>query len=305
MNIEAELTARYPAGAKLHTGRSRNDQVATAMRPLAQGPDRREPARRHRRLQSRAGTGPRATSPSSFPATRICSARSRCCSRIICSPTSRCWSAITSGSPIAEAGRCPAARLRRDCGQHAAARPRVRAQAARLRRVSENSMDAVSDRDFIVEYNAACALLAVHLSRLAEDLILWSTRRVPFHPHRRRLHHRLQPDAAEEKSRHRRAGARQNGRVIGNLVALLTLLKGLPMTYNRDLQEDKERLFDTAETVQSTLLIFAEMLGHIEVNADACKARRRRSAPARDRSRRLARAQGRAVPCEWGLDYVR
>ena len=62
----------------------------------------------------------------------------------------------------------------------------------------------------------------------------------------------------------------KTGRVIGNLVALLTLLKGLPMTYNRDLQEDKERLFDTAETVQGTLLVFAEMLGHIEVNADAC-----------------------------------
>ena len=63
----------------------------------------------------------------------------------------------------------------------------------------------------------------------------------------------------------------KTGRVIGNLVALLTLLKGLPMTYNRDLQEDKERLFDTAETVQATLLIFAEMLGDIEVNADACQ----------------------------------
>ena len=63
----------------------------------------------------------------------------------------------------------------------------------------------------------------------------------------------------------------KSARVIGNLVALLTLLKGLPMTYNRDLQEDKERLFDTASTVQNTLLIFAEMLGHIEVRADACQ----------------------------------
>jgi argininosuccinate lyase len=137
-------------------------------------------------------------------------------------------------------------------------------------RISENSMDAVGDRDFIVEYNAACALLAVHLSRLAEDLILWST--AEFHFIRigdayttgsSLMPQKKNPDIAE-------LARGKTGRVIGNLVALLTLLKGLPMTYNRDLQEDKERLFDTAQTVQGTLLVFAEMLGHIEVNADAC-----------------------------------
>jgi argininosuccinate lyase len=137
-------------------------------------------------------------------------------------------------------------------------------------RVSENSMDAVSDRDFIIEYNAACALLAVHLSRLAEDLILWSS--AEFHFIRigdayttgsSLMPQKKNPDIAE-------LARGKTGRVIGNLVALLTLLKGLPMTYNRDLQEDKERLFDTAATVQNTLLIFAEMLGHVEVHADSC-----------------------------------
>jgi argininosuccinate lyase len=137
-------------------------------------------------------------------------------------------------------------------------------------RVSENSMDAVSDRDFIIEYNAAAALLAVHLSRLAEDLILWSS--AEFHFIRigdayttgsSLMPQKKNPDIAE-------LARGKSGRVIGNLVALLTLLKGLPMTYNRDLQEDKERLFDTAKTVQDTLLIFTEMLGHIDVNADAC-----------------------------------
>ena len=88
----------------------------------------------------------------------------------------------------------------------------------------------------------------------------------------------------------------KTGRVIGNLVALLTLLKGLPMTYNRDLQEDKERLFDTAETVQTTLLIFAEMLGAYRGERRRLRARRGRSALARDRPGRLAGAQGRAVP---------
>jgi argininosuccinate lyase len=132
-------------------------------------------------------------------------------------------------------------------------------------------MDSVSDRDFIIEYNAACALLAVHLSRLSEDLILWSS--AEFHFIRigdayttgsSLMPQKKNPDIAE-------LARGKSGRVIGNLVSLLTLLKGLPMTYNRDLQEDKERLFDTAKTVQSTLLIFAEMLGHIEVHEDSCE----------------------------------
>jgi argininosuccinate lyase len=137
-------------------------------------------------------------------------------------------------------------------------------------RLSENSMDAVSDRDFIVEYQAAAALLAVHLSRLAEDLILWST--AEFHFIRigdayttgsSLMPQKKNPDIAE-------LARGKSGRVIGNLVASLTLLKGLPMTYNRDLQEDKEALFDTARTVQATLLIVAEMVGDIEVDQAAC-----------------------------------
>jgi argininosuccinate lyase len=137
-------------------------------------------------------------------------------------------------------------------------------------RVSENSMDAVSDRDFIIEYLAGAALLAVHLSRLAEDLILWSS--AEFHFIRigdayttgsSLMPQKKNPDIAE-------LARGKSARVIGNLVAGLTLLKGLPMTYNRDLQEDKERLFDSADTAQSTLLILAEMLGDIEIDAEAC-----------------------------------
>src|ERR1019366_6236217 len=99
--------------------------------------------------------------------------------------------------------------------------------------LTQNSMDAVSDRDFAVEFCAAAALLAVHLSRLA-------------------------------------AGGVFSGRVIGNLVALLTRLKGLPMTYNRDLQEDKERLFDTADTVRATTRLMAAMLNNTKVNKPVC-----------------------------------
>jgi len=137
-------------------------------------------------------------------------------------------------------------------------------------RISENSMDAVSDRDFIVEYHAACALLAVHLSRLAEDLILWSTSEFGFirigdayTTGSSLMPQKKNPDIAE-------LARGKSARVIGHLVSSLTLLKGLPMTYNRDLQEDKEALFDTARTVQATLLILAEMLGAIAVNRTAC-----------------------------------
>jgi argininosuccinate lyase len=139
-------------------------------------------------------------------------------------------------------------------------------------RFTDNSMDAVSDRDFIIEYCAACALLAVHLSRLSEDLLLWSSAEFgyirigdAYTTGSSLMPQKKNPDIAE-------LARGKTGRVIGNLVAMLTLLKGLPMTYNRDLQEDKERMFDTAETVQSTLLIFTEMLGVIDVNAAACKA---------------------------------
>jgi argininosuccinate lyase len=139
-------------------------------------------------------------------------------------------------------------------------------------RLSQNSMDAVSDRDFAVEFCAAGALLAVHLSRLSEDLILWTSSEFKFitisdafatgsslMPQKRN------PDIAE-------LARGKSGRVMGNLVALLTLLKGLPMTYNRDLQEDKERLFDTADTVRATVRVFTAMLPNLHVNRIVCAA---------------------------------
>ena len=140
--------------------------------------------------------------------------------------------------------------------------------------LTQNSMDAVSDRDFLIEFCAAAALLAVHFSRLAEDLILWASSEFNF------LHiadayttgsslmpQKKNPDIAE-------LARGKTGRVVGNLMALLTLLKGLPMTYNRDLQEDKERLFDTADTVRATTRLLAAMLAHEETvfKADFCAA---------------------------------
>ena len=140
------------------------------------------------------------------------------------------------------------------------------------RSVTQNSMDAVSDRDFAVEFCSSAALLAVHLSRLAEDLVLWSSSEFNFiriadayTTGSSLMPQKKNPDVAE-------LIRGKSGRVIGNLVALLTLLKGLPMTYNRDLQEDKERLFDTADTVRAAVRLGAAMLQHTKANRAACLA---------------------------------
>ena len=138
--------------------------------------------------------------------------------------------------------------------------------------LTQNSMDAVSDRDFAVEFCAAAALLAVHLSRLAEDVILWASAEFNFikiadayTTGSSLMPQKKNPDIAE-------LARGKSSRVIGNLVALLTLLKGLPMTYNRDLQEDKERVFDTADTVRATTRLMAAMLQNTKINRAACAA---------------------------------
>ena len=171
--------------------------------------------------------GRRAISRSSSPATPTCSAPSPCCSRTICSPTSKCSRAIRAGWPTAP--RAPTS-CRSAPAPSRAARCRSTVPSSRkelgFARVSENSMDAVSDRDFIVEYHAACALLAVHLSRLAEDLILWSTAEFGFirigdayTTGSSLMPQKKNPDIAE-------LARGKSARVIGNLVALAHAAQG-------------------------------------------------------------------------------
>jgi argininosuccinate lyase len=138
--------------------------------------------------------------------------------------------------------------------------------------LSQNSMDAVSDRDFAIEFCGAAALLAMHLSRLAEDVILWASAEFSFikiadeyTTGSSLMPQKKNPDIAE-------LTRGKSARVYGNLVALLTLLKGLPLTYNRDLQEDKERLFDTADTVRASLRLMTAMMANASVNVEACTA---------------------------------
>jgi argininosuccinate lyase len=245
MNIEAELTRRAPAGAKLHTGRSRNDQVALDLRlwlrdeiveldaetrSLQKALARL--AEKHVNVLIPGYTHLQRAQPVSLAhhllayVEMLARDQQRLADGFFRLNICPLGSGAIAGSTL-PLDRPLVARLLgfTDAG----GRPRL----------TQNSMDAVSDRDFVIEFCAAAALLAVHLSRLAEDLILWATAEFNFiriddayttgsslMPQKRN------PDIAE-------LARGKTGRVIGNLVSLLTLLKGLPLAYNRDLQEDK------------------------------------------------------------------
>jgi len=137
--------------------------------------------------------------------------------------------------------------------------------------VCENSLDAVSDRDFAIEFCADAALAMMHLSRFCEEIILWMSPRFGFIELADRfctgssiMPQKKNPDVAE-------LIRGKTGRVNGDLVALLTLMKAQPLAYNKDNQEDKEPLFDAVDTLSASLQVFAEMLGGIKVNAEAMR----------------------------------
>ena len=273
MNIEAELTRRIgDAGAKLHTARSRNDQVALDLRLYlrdeadALAAALREMQRaltalgaRHADVIIPGYTHLQRAQPVYFAhhllayvemfdrdRDRVLDARKRL---NVCP----LGSGAIAGSTILLDRELVA----RELGFPA---------------VTQNSMDAVSDRDFAVELLAALALAAVHLSRLSEDVILWASSEFgfitisdAFTTGSSLMPQKKNPDIAE-------LTRGKAGRVIGNLVALLTTLKGLPMTYNRDMQEDKESVFDSVDTIKTALAVFAAMLGGIDANAPACAA---------------------------------
>ena len=142
------------------------------------------------------------------------------------------------------------------------------AQLLNFPRVSKNSIDTVSDRDFILEFVSTAAILFVHLSRLAEELVLWSSREFGFVelPDRyctgsSMMPQKKNPDVPE-------LGRGKAGRVFGHLQALLTIMKGLPLAYNRDLQEDKIPLFDTVDTVKMSVRNMAEVIHGMAIRKD-------------------------------------
>ena len=135
--------------------------------------------------------------------------------------------------------------------------------------VCQNSLDAVSDRDFAIEFTAAAALTMVHISRLSEELVLWMSQSFGFIDIADRfctgssiMPQKKNPDVPE-------LARGKTGRVVGHLMGLITLMKGQPLAYNKDNQEDKEPLFDTVDTLKDTLRIFAEMVGGITVKPEA------------------------------------
>ena len=260
MNIEAELTKRIgPAGAKLHTARSRNDQVALDFRLfLREAGDSLCFAIKsfQRALLGLASRHPNAIIPG--------------------------YTHLQRAQPVFFAHHLLAyiEMLDRDCGRLADATKRMdsmplgsgaiagstitldrEAVAAELgfSKVTTNSMDAVADRDFACELLAALAILGMHLSRLSEDTILWASAEFGFLDLSDRhttgsslMPQKKNPDIAE-------LARGKTGRLYGNLVTLLTIMKGLPLTYNRDMQEDKEAVFDSIKTAGDTLAILAEM----------------------------------------------
>jgi len=284
MNIEAELTKRTPAGAKLHTGRSRNDQVALDMRMWL----RDEIALLSRELRDlqlalvELGEKNRDTIIPGY--THLQRAQPVYFAHHLLAYVEmieRDYDRL--GDCLYRTNVCP-------LGSGAIAgstlpldREFVAVQLGFVDeegkpRVTQNSMDGVSDRDFAIEFCGIAALLAVHLSRLAEDVILWASSEFNFiriadayTTGSSLMPQKKNPDIAE-------LTRGKSARVIGNLMALMTLLKGLPMTYNRDLQEDKERLFDTSDTVRATVRIVAAMLRNTTVNAKACEAASRDAA---------------------------
>jgi argininosuccinate lyase len=138
--------------------------------------------------------------------------------------------------------------------------------------VCHNSLDAVSDRDFAIEFTAAASLIMMHVSRMSEELIIWMSPRVGFIDIADRfctgssiMPQKKNPDVPE-------LARGKTGRVYGHLTGLLTLMKGQPLAYNKDNQEDKEPLFDTVDTVVDTLRIFADMAGGISVKPDNMRA---------------------------------
>ena len=138
--------------------------------------------------------------------------------------------------------------------------------------VCRNSLDAVADRDFAIEFTAASAIIMMHVSRLSEELVLWMSPRIGFIELADRfctgssiMPQKKNPDVPE-------LARGKTGRVNGHLVALLTLMKGQPLAYNKDNQEDKEGLFDAADTVRDTLTIFVDMMQGIKVNKDAMRS---------------------------------
>ncbi|MBJ32070.1 MAG: argininosuccinate lyase [Acidimicrobiaceae bacterium] len=256
------------AGARLHTGRSRNDQVATDLR-LWTKRELAELADLVTRFQATLADVAERAGDAYLPGyTHLQQAQ----------PVLLAHHLLAHGWALArDVDRLLAARERTDvsplgagalAGSSLPLDPDGTAADLGFAARFENSLDAVSDRDFVVEALFALALLGVHLSRVGEELILWSTDEFgfvslddAFSTGSSMLPQKKNPDIAE-------LARGKAGRLVGHLTGLLTTLKGLPLAYDKDLQEDKEPLFDACDTVRLTLLALDGMVATLVLNVD-------------------------------------
>jgi argininosuccinate lyase len=269
MNIERRLTELIgPAGGKLHTGRSRNDQVALDMR-LYLRDEVKTIIDSLRTLQRELARCAKKSLDVILPGyTHLQRAQ----------PVLLSHHLLAYHDMFERDGERLSGCLERidvlPLGSGALAGttfPIDRVYVARLlgfSRISKNSIDAVSDRDFLIEFVAAAAILFVHLSRLAEELVLWSSQEFGFIElpdgyctGSSMMPQKKNPDVPE-------LIRGKSGRVFGHLQALLTIMKGLPLAYNRDMQEDKVPLFDTADTAKASVKIMAEVIGGIKIRRE-------------------------------------
>ncbi len=260
MNIEKRLTERIgPAGAKLHTARSRNDQVALDLRLYLRDVIKEAIAainKFKKVLIDQAHANMRVIMPGY---THLQPAQPVLFSHYLLAY----WEMLERDRERFE--DCLKRVNTMPLGSGAIAGtsfPLDREYVAGLlgfSRISQNSMDAVSDRDFIIEFLSSSAILGMHLSRFSEDLIIWSTQEFGFVdlPDAYCTGSSMMPQKKNPDILELVRG--RTGRLYGNLMSLLTTMKGLPMTYNRDLQEDKEPMFDTADTILSALDILSAL----------------------------------------------
>ncbi len=263
--IERRVTALAgPAGARLHTGRSRNDQVATALRLWC----RREMTRVAADLlalvevlAARADEADEAAPPLRLPGyTHLQRAQSVRLSHHL---RAHCWALLRDADRIADAlARMDVSPLGAGAlaGSSLPLDPAWSAELLGFRESFANSLDAVSDRDFVAELLFVLALIGIHLSRIGEEWVLWTSEEFGFAvlddayaTGSSMLPQKKNPDIAE-------LARGKSGRLIGNLTTLLVVLKGLPLAYNRDLQEDKEPIFDSVDQVGLGLVALGGMI---------------------------------------------
>jgi argininosuccinate lyase len=267
MNIECALTKKIgEAGAKLHTARSRNDQVALDLRLFVKDEIGHTSSRLRKVQRALLGLAQKHADVVIPGYTHLQRAQPVLFAHYLLSQVEslardherlgNCWSR-TDVLPLGSGALA---------GSTIALDRESIARELKFARVSQNSLDAVSDRDFVCEFIFCLAMIGMHLSRLSEDLILWSTSEFgfvefsdEFSTGSSLMPQKKNPDMAE-------LTRGKTGRLYGNLMSILTTLKALPSSYNRDLQEDKEALFDSLDTVSSALDVFAAMLPKTKIN---------------------------------------